>query len=277
MADTGKAGQGEDRLNALEIFEVVLRGARDELERSPSSLAFSGLAAGLMMGLSAMGLAAGRLAFGSEGPGLFLSNLLYPLGFVAVIIGRGQLFTENTVYPVVLVLDERGHVRDTLRLWGIVFGANQMGALLFGLLAARTGGLPSGLTGSLTELGVEAVGRGFGHLFWAGVFGGWIIALVAWLVSAGRGTGGQILLIWALTFLVGLGHFAHSVAGAAEVLAAVSGGALGVGDYARWLAPATLGNIVGGVTMVSLLNYGQVRLGEEIEGRKATDRDLPTE
>jgi formate-nitrite transporter family protein len=62
-----------------------------------------------------------------------------------------------------------------------------------------------------------------------------------------------------LTYVVGLGQFAHSIAGSAEVLSAVVGGTLGVGDYVRWLLAAVAGNVVGGVIIVALINYAQVR------------------
>jgi len=86
------------------------------------------------------------------------------------------------------------------------------------------------------------------------VVGGWLIALVAWIVTASRWTIGQVVMVWLLTFLVGVGRFAHCIATSGEILSAVVARA-----YAHWLVPATLGNIAGGVVIVSLLNYGQVR------------------
>ena len=66
-----------------------------------------------------------------------------------------------------------------------------------------------------------------------------------------------------LTFIVGAGHFSHSIASSAEITAAIISGHLHFADYFLWLIPATQENIVGGVAMVSLLNYGQVRMGTE--------------
>ncbi len=101
------------------------------------------------------------------------------------------------------------------------------------------------------------------HLFWSGVIGGWLIALVAWMVTASHWTVGQLIVTYLLTYVVGLGHFAHCIATSGEILSAVVGGAIPPGAYFHWLLPATLGNIVGGVIIVSLLNYGQVAAGEE--------------
>jgi formate-nitrite transporter family protein len=199
------------------------------------------------------------------GPGRsseFVAHLMYPLGFIAVIIGRAQLFTENTLYPVILVLDEHRHVLNMLRLWGIVFVSNVFGALLFAALAVRTSALRPEYAQELMKLGMTALQSDTSHIFWSGVIGGWLIALVAWMVSASHWTIGQIAIVWMVTFTVGLGHFAHCIATSGEILAAVCGGQASVGQYAHWLLFATLGNIVGGVMIVSLLNYGQVKAGE---------------
>ena len=175
-----------------------------------------------------------------------------------MIVGRAQLFTENTLFPVILVLSRRRHLRNTARLWAIVFATNVLGALLFAVLMVRTSALDPGLRSALEQLGARAMGGSWAHLFWAGVAGGWIIALVAWVVSASRFTIAQVILVWLLTFVVGAAHLAHCIAGSAEILATVLSGHASAGDYLFWLSAATLGNAVGGVVIVSVLNYGQV-------------------
>jgi formate/nitrite transporter FocA (FNT family) len=89
------------------------------------------------------------------------------------------------------------------------------------------------------------------------VVGGWIIAMVAWLVSASHSITGSVMLIWMMTFIVGAGHFAHCVAGSGEILSSVLAGQVELGSFFRWLLPATAGNICGGVLLVTLLEYGQ--------------------
>jgi formate/nitrite transporter FocA (FNT family) len=179
---------------------------------------------------------------------------------MVVILGRSQLFTENTLYPVALMLAEKRHVLSTLRLWATVFPANILGALLFALLAVKTGALRPEYVGALTHLGVEAQSMPMSHVFWSGVVGGWIIAMVAWLVSASHSITGSVMLIWSMTFIVGLGHFAHCIATSGEMISAVLAGQLYVGQFLSWLLPATLGNITGGVLLVTLLEYGQSKL-----------------
>lgn len=247
------------RLTALQIFAAAARTGEEELRRSPTGLSFSGLAAGLQMGLSGLGAAVLANAIDAEGAmAQLLPALLYPLGFIVVVLGRAQLFTENTLFPVILVLDQKRHVWKTLRLWAVVFAANVFGALLFAALMTQTPALSPGIAGSLVQLGEHVVAGSFSEIFWAGVAGGWIIALMAWLVTASRFIMGQLAIVYLTTFVVGAAGLAHCIAGSAEALSAVLAGAVGVGDYLLWLLAAALGNTVGGVLMVSVLNYGQV-------------------
>jgi formate-nitrite transporter family protein len=255
-----------NRLSAYQIYDRVVSDARSELDRPPKGLAFSALASGLLMGLTGLGVA-GTLAL-LHGPAAhFIALLFYPMGFIAVVIGRAQLFTENTLYPVVLVLEDRRHVVPTLRLWVVVFSANVLGALAFAALATWTGALAPAVLTQLIQLGVTAAAVPPLHVFAGGILGGWMVALMAWLVSGAKDTIGQVAVIWMMTFLVGLLHLAHCIASSGYILAAVLSGDVSVPTYAAWLALATVGNIIGGVFIVSLLNYGQVRAGAHARER----------
>lgn len=247
-----------ERLTAAEIFESAARNGRDELERSTRALAISGLAGGLVMGLTGLATAVVQTLLGKQGVGEFASFFFYPLGFIGVTLGRAQLFTENTLYPVLLILRERRHLLNTLRLWTAVFCTNVLGALLFATLVMKTGALRADFQATLAELGKTAAQRYPTDLFWSGVMGGWLIAGVAWCITAARDSIGEITITWFLTFIVGAAHFSHCIAGSGEVLASVLGGAIAPLEYVRWLAVVTLGNVVGGVFLVSLLNFGQV-------------------
>ncbi|MGH3868071.1 MAG: formate/nitrite transporter family protein [Pseudonocardiaceae bacterium] len=259
------------RLTAAEIYAAAVRIGEDELKRSSTGLALSGLAAGLGMGLTALGSAAILAEVGEGVAHHLLVTLLYPLGFIVVVVGRAQLFTENTLFPVILVLDRRRHLRNTLRLWAVVFISNVVGALLFAVLMIKCGAVSPEIARALSHLGSQTVQGGVSHLFWAGVAGGWIIALMAWLVTASRFTIAQIVLIYLMTFVVGAASLAHCIAGSTEALSAVLAGQVSVGTFAVWLLAATVGNTVGGVIIVSLLNYGQV-MGS---GRDLQQRERP--
>ena len=66
-------------------------------------------------------------------------------------------------------------------------------------------------------------------------------------------------MVWVLTFVVGVGKFSHCVVTSGEIISAVLAGSATAGEYLRWLLLATSGNVLGGVVIVSVLNYGQVR------------------
>src|ERR1700692_1319953 len=118
------------RPSAQDIYEQVAQNARQELARSTVSLIISGFAGGTFMGLTALGNAivlamlTANGAIPASGTVQIVAKMFYPLGFIVVILGRSQLFTENTLYPVALVLAEKRHFWTTLRLWATVFPAN---------------------------------------------------------------------------------------------------------------------------------------------------------
>jgi formate-nitrite transporter family protein len=246
------------RRSADEIFESVEDNAHAELRRTSKTLMFSGIAGGLGMGLTGLGVACAQAALGDGRAQEFVSLMLYPLGFISIIIGRQQLFTENTLYPVALILSERKHVLDTIRLWTVVFFSNVAGAALFAFLAGKTPALTPEIADRLVNLGVQAVQGDGGHIFWSGVIGGWLIALMAWIVTASHWTIGQVVVVWLMTFVVGLGHFAHCIASSGEILTSVMRGEVALTHYSYWLFFATVGNICGGVVFVTFLNFGQV-------------------
>jgi formate/nitrite transporter FocA (FNT family) len=259
-----------ERPSAQDIFEQVANNARQELGRSSVSLAISGFAGGIFMGLSAMGnaIAVALLTPAGAAPTpttLFLGKMFYPLGFIVVILGRSQLFTENTLYPVALVLAEKNHFWNTMRLWAVVLPFNVLGAFAFASLASLSGALSVPVIQSLAQLGLDAAGHPASTIFWSGVMGGWIIATVAWLVSGSHSITGSVMIIWMLAFVVGLGNFAHCIAASGEVFAAILTGHAPWLAFPAWFLPAVAGNICGGVGMVTLLEYGQVIVGKDAE------------
>src|ERR1700760_4969140 len=156
-----------DRPTASEIYQQVAKNARRELSRTNTALAISGIVGGLTMGLTGLSVALVRAQLGTSSIAQFIATLFYPMGFMAVILGRGQLFTENTLYPVALMLTERRHFWSTMRLWSIVFAANVVGALLFAMLAVRTGALRPEYVSALAQLGLDAIRSPGSHVFWS--------------------------------------------------------------------------------------------------------------
>ena len=86
---------------------------------------------------------------------------------------------ENTLYPVALVLETGRGLANTARIWGVVLGANIVGAVAFAALATRLDGVDGGVRGELTRLGASAAYHPYGTVFAGAIFGGRLIALVA--------------------------------------------------------------------------------------------------
>jgi formate-nitrite transporter family protein len=248
-------------LTTGEILEETLQDGREELARGSAGLALSGLGAGLTVSFSAVAL--GVVGALSGGVGL-LAYAVYPIGFIFVMLSRQQLFTTNTVTPVVVVLDEdRSQLWNMLRMWGILFVTNVLGALVFAFAVTHTEILPASALNVLLEEAAHKMENGFLALLVKGVIGGWLVAFVVWLVASARDTTSQLLLIWGPVFLIPATGLVHCIAGSSELMISVFGGETSWGEFlVGFLLPATLGNAIGGVVLVTLLNYGQT-IGSE--------------
>jgi formate/nitrite transporter FocA (FNT family) len=248
------------RPHALDIYERVCEDTAEELSRPQGSLFFSGLFAGLTIGLAPLAVALVMASLGNDAKSTaFVASLFYPIGYIAVIIGRSQFFTENTLYPVMLTLRYPEHISRTARLWLIVLTMNLVGAFIFAGLAIWTGALDEPVKDQLVSNGLSFTAGGFWPTFWSAIVTGFLLALVAWLVEGCDTVTGRIGVIFALTFIVALGSFDHCIATTLTAFAALLDGALSFGDTLSWFFPVLAGNIVGGVAIVAAINYGQVR------------------
>jgi formate/nitrite transporter FocA (FNT family) len=259
-SETPSSPQVGTRFSAEEIHENVSRAAEEELKRPASELVWSALASGLLIGFSF--LASSFLA--SLVPAFLqpAANALgYPLGFLYVVHGRHQLFTENTLEPVIPLLEKRDAetLWQLLRLWGIVLPLNLVGALVFALVVGHTEVVEPKMQESMLALARHATSGGALVVFYKGIWAGWLVALMAWLIGATRDTTAQIILVWLATSPIAAFGFKHSIAGAVEAFYRA-----GIGDASWWSmigsfeVPAIVGNVVGGVVLVALVNHGQV-------------------
>ena len=245
-----------DAKNAGEILEAVVEDGREELGRASVGLAVSGVAAGLNISFSAVALAVVGALTGGVG---LAAYLVYPLGFLIVILGKAQLYTENTVTPVTVALTDPRAVPNMLRLWAVVFVANVLGAMLFSAVVVYGHVLEADALRILFEEVAHKAQYGFGTTFLKAIFGGWLVALIAWLVAASKDTISQVFFVFSLAFLIPAAGLTHCIAGSSEFLMSVFSGEQTWGAYlGGFLLPTTLGNTIGGVILVALLNYGQV-------------------
>ncbi|HEX8916324.1 MAG TPA: formate/nitrite transporter family protein [Humisphaera sp.] len=262
------AAEAEDRRSpsGKVVYTAIVKEADEELSRSTSALFWSGLAAGLSMGFSLVGEGLLRHHLPDAPWRPLVAKLGYSFGFLIVILGRQQLFTENTLTPVLPLLQRKDGrtLAQVLRLWGVVLGANLLGALLFGFVVARTDSFDAGARGTFMELGHAAVRHGFGEALLRAVFAGWLIALLVWMLPYAESA--HFFVIVAMTWLVGVGGFGHIVAGAVEAFAVAWAGERSWADvFGHFIVPVLLGNVIGGVMLVAFLNHAQVAAGKRDE------------
>jgi formate/nitrite transporter FocA (FNT family) len=191
-----------------------------------------------------------------------LTNLGYPFGFLIVIIGRQQLFTENTLTAIIPLLARRNLTTfvSVLRLWAVVLAANLVGAHLFAWVVSNTPMFSPEIQHALREVALRAAAVSFGSAILRGIFAGWLIAMVVWMLAAS--SHGKVGIIVILTYVVGLSGLTHVIVGSVEVLFLVMIGAKSWFSYlAGYMIPTLIGNIIGGVSLVSAVNHAQVVAG----------------
>lgn len=252
--------RGHAPLRALVIHEIIREQGEAELGRPVSAMLASGLAAGLSMGFSfcAMALLQSDLPAGLPGRHA-IASLGYAVGFIIVVLGRQQLFTESTLSAVLPVLTHRdlGTALKTVRLWNVVFAANIVGTWIFAAALAFGHPLPPDASPALAQLAAESMAHPFFDTLLRAVFAGWLIALMVWLLPSAKSA--RILVILVLTWMVALGRFSHVIAGSSEGAYAVLTGAAGFGRYLlNFLIPTLIGNTIGGVSLVGMLNHAPV-------------------
>jgi formate/nitrite transporter FocA (FNT family) len=189
-----------------------------------------------------------------------VSAVGYPLGFIFVVLARNQLFTENTLEPVIPLLryPSFGILKRVLSLWAVVLIGNLSGAFAFALFVQRTPLIDGELNYSLIRTAEIATAGGFWLVAYKAIFGGWLIALMAWLIASTHYTGAQVVLIWLTTAPIAAFGFKHSIAGAVEAFYLAFAGASWQAMIFDFIVPAIIGNIIGGVFLVAILNHGQV-------------------
>ena len=242
--------------HALVIHELVREEGEEGLRRPASALAWSGLAAGLSMGFSFLVLALIRSGLPDAPWRRLIDSAGYSVGFMIVILGRQQLFTETTVTAVLPLLTKRDlqTLRAVLRFWAIVLLANLVGALAFAALISVPGLFPEQIHQALIEAGQEAEGilvpcddRAVDICRVADRADGLDFA------QRSLGAAFRILIV---TYVVALGRFSHTVAGAIDASFLVFSGAGSVhGFVMQFLVPTLIGNTIGGIALVALLNH----------------------
>lgn len=189
----------------------------------------------------------------------------YTVGFILVILGRSELFTEHTTLAVLPVLDGRAPAVRLARLWGVVYAGNVVGGMGFaGFAFVVAPAVKAVETGAFVDLATTVIGFDPWVLFASAVLAGWLMGLLSWLVGAAQETISRVFFVWLITGVIGLSHLPHCVVGSVELLLGMLAGAnISPLAYARFMVFVTAGNAVGGTVFVALLKYGHVVRGNE--------------
>ena len=259
--DEKQQKQAGDRAppGAIVIHEIVREQGIDELNRSAGSLAWSGTAAGLSIGFSFVAQATLQSRLPDTPWRPLVASFGYSLGFLIVILGRQQLFTETTLTALIPALTQRDlkTFARTMRVWAIVLFFNLAATLVWGFVLSRPSVMPAETTTAMVAISAKVLGPHFWHTVLMAGAAGWIIGLMVWLLPAANAS--QPMIIILLTYTISFCEFPHIIAGSVEASFAAFSGHASVTDYVvKFLVPTLLGNVIGGTLLAALLNHAPV-------------------
>jgi len=251
--------QKRARLRFPVVYTAIRQEGEDELARPASSLWWSGIAAGLAIFFSVISIGALTAYQDKHGAPDLLVHLGYCVGFLMVILGRLQLFTENTITAVIPVLsyDYKGGVRAMLRLWTIVFAANMLGVFI-GACASYYGQiLPPMVLNGMLEVSHHYMQHDPAEFFTRAIAAGFLVAALVWMMPSARGS--EFLLIIVMTYLISMLGLTHVIAGSGEAFIMLLAGEVTIGfTIFGAILPTLAGNVLGGTLLFTMLAYGQV-------------------
>lgn len=247
------------------ILEEQLEASLHEFNRSNSGLLISAFGAGLEVGFSVLLMGTIFTLFGHlvspESLKMYLA-LSYPLGFIFVIIGRSELFTEHTALALLPVLNKSVQVGDLFKLWGLVYLGNIIGGFIFSFLLTVIG--PS--VGFINEeafyhLAYELTRYEWYTILASALLAGWMMGLLGWLLTSSQETISRIVVIVLVTTIIGIAGLHHCIVGSIEVFAGfITSGKITLFDYLKFQIWATIGNATGGAVFVAILKFSHVRV-----------------
>ena len=243
-----------DRFGTDEVFQRIIAAADEEIDTGTRELFFSSLAAGFAITLTF--LIYSSMTAKTDNP--VLAAMLYPIGFIYIILGGYQLYTENTLPPVALVLERLASLPALFRTWVVVAVGNFAGGLFGALILAQTGVFSPEAAAAAIDISQKGVETGVWDLFFKAGFAGLIVAGVVWLDFAARETVSRFFLVYIAFLLIPLADLFHVVVSFTELMYLVFlGEAALLSGLVGFVLPVLLGNTIGGVVLVTLVNYFQ--------------------
>lgn len=253
-----------EKLSPRLVYEIIRKNGIEELKRPAKALIFSGITAGIVISFSFIFKAILNAYLPDTGWSFLVENMGYTVGFVLVILGHMQLFTENTIATVVPLFHPftLGKLKGIARLWSIVFISNLIGTALAALFLLNSQLFDAQIVHALDQLAEHVASFSVTENIIKGIPAGILIASLVWILPSA--TSNKFFLIFFITYLMSLGGFTHVIVGSAEMAYWVfKGHANGLDYLFQFLLPTTLGNIIGGTGIFTLLIYGQIN--EELE------------
>jgi formate/nitrite transporter FocA (FNT family) len=261
-----------------DIWQDAVEEGERRVARATSAMLATGFVGGadIMLGVLAMTATAGALTASiGEQPARLAGALAFGLGFVFLLVGRGELFTENFLVPVSTLLARKASPVALARLWSLTFVANYVGILVIALMLGASGVVSHE---TLVAAGPPAdilTARSVGAAFLSAVLAGAVMTLLTWLAHAAEQDVSRILLALGIGFLLATATMNHAVVSFGETSFAYIAGTTqaGVWDIVRTLAVAIAGNLVGGLGLVTVTRLVQAR-GEPVTSSEGdSDRD----
>ena len=238
----------------LDSFDASVEEGHERLNRPTGNLAATGLMAGLDVGFGVLALMFVQEQTGSE----ILGGLAFTIGFFALFLGRSELFTENFLVPVTTVVAGAGTLRQLLRLWTGTYVMNLLGGFIVAWLLV--GAYPD-LNETAVVLGEKITDRGISlESFKLAVLAGAAITLMTWMVRNAASETGRLVAVAAFGFLLGATHMNHVVVISIKMFAGlqVGGTEYGYGDWLALSSFSVLGNMIGGLGLVTVLRLLQI-------------------
>ena len=251
-----------------DILEKAISEGLEQIRRPFISLFLSSIAAGLILGFTAMAVAVIATFASKFNEPIVLrisTALVYPFGFIICIMSGTQLFTEHAATAVYPVLEGRAGIIHLFRLWLLVIIGNIFGAIASAGLLTLANDVIQAEKGYII-IAHHLVSYSNIPLIFSSILAGWLMALGGWLILATPSTISQIAYIYIVTFLIGLGGLHHSIAGSVEMFAALFiSNHFSISQTVRFIFLAITGNLIGGIIFVAILNYGHIRKTQEIK------------
>lgn len=262
--DNSKKRSADQPKGINDILEEQLATSISEYERSNKRLFISALSAGLEIGFSIFLMGTLFTLFHGQVSSEFLHVLIsfaYPIGFIFVIIGRSELFTEHTTLAVLPVLNKTISIKSLFILWAVILTGNLIGGYIFGTFLVYFAPAIGVISNeAFAHLAHKVIDFPLPLILISAVVAGWLMGLLSWLVASSQETISRLFMIVLVTSTIGIGGLHHSIVGSIEVFAGLLiDPTIGIMDYVSFEATSILGNAIGGVFFVGILKYGQRR------------------